>query len=201
MAMLPSLAWSAVQCTCPRVLANGTGNTSCSAAESNSRCSLDFNLFGPEREQRAAELLAQHTGVDSSYRPPAGLNSVEALRAAEAAGQDSLVETVLLFLTVALGNQTATESSSRDLAQLREIAAKLRSAEFSGRLVETFGSAASGTWASRSDAELAGASAGPSWSQGGAIGAPGCVEIRTGDLWLMFKAAWSPVRLLPRCGN
>src|SRR5689334_12269066 len=44
-----------VNCSCPSVAADGIGNTSCSTAESNGRCTIDFNTFGAAREERARD--------------------------------------------------------------------------------------------------------------------------------------------------
>jgi hypothetical protein len=30
---------------------------------------------------------------------------------------------------------------------------------------------------------------------------PGCVEIRVDELWVMYKAFWSPARASPQCGG
>jgi hypothetical protein len=56
-ALMSISASAKVQCSCPKVPADGEGNTSCSASESGGRCTIDFNLFGLESERRAAQLL------------------------------------------------------------------------------------------------------------------------------------------------
>ena len=45
-----------VQCTCPNINAKGTGDTSCSATETGSECTIDFNTFNPADEEAAAEI-------------------------------------------------------------------------------------------------------------------------------------------------
>lgn len=63
----PTLAGE-VQCNCPSVPAEGTGDTSCSATESNEVCTIDFNTFAIEDEQAALELLSDATTLPIRYQ-------------------------------------------------------------------------------------------------------------------------------------
>ena len=53
-----SVLAGSVQCNCPEVDAKGTGDTSCSATESGSQCTIDFNTFNFDDERSAFELLS-----------------------------------------------------------------------------------------------------------------------------------------------
>src|SRR5579859_7492450 len=85
------------RCTCPKVPALGVGDSSCSASESDGRCAVDFNLFGPEREQRAVDLLKPVLGRFEA--PSSDMSSVDAIMRSS---PDQIVDFVLVYLVVGL---------------------------------------------------------------------------------------------------
>jgi hypothetical protein len=52
-----SQGFARIQCTCQSVNAVGEGNSSCSTAESNGKCTVDFNQFPNFALERAANAL------------------------------------------------------------------------------------------------------------------------------------------------
>jgi hypothetical protein len=185
------------RCACPQIPAIGVGNTSCSAAESGGRCTVDFNLFGPDREGRAAELLAG-SGVSGLIRPDPNADAVNGLLNAASSGPGALRDTVLLYLMVSRADMDATPG-----AIIRSIGTSFRENAALGEAInESFGRGAIEDYTHTSDAALL-----RSFRMrrielpdlGVATFSPGCTEIAGRGLWVMFKAAWAAARLSPRC--
>src|SRR5712664_547457 len=97
-------AQAKVQCSCHTVSADGEGNTSCSVAESRGRCTIDYNLFGPASEKRAADLLTQH-GVAKIKLPDLNLSPDESLQMLSSKGGEELQDALLIYIAVATGDQ------------------------------------------------------------------------------------------------
>src|SRR5437763_632892 len=89
-----------VRCSCPRISATGVGSTSCSASESDGRCTIDFNVFG-ERERPAAELLRRFR-PGAFYLPDPSADSASALVEASQGPGSRLTDAVLVYMLVAL---------------------------------------------------------------------------------------------------
>lgn len=176
-------AQAEVKCSCPSVAADGEGNSSCSAAESNSRCTIDYNLFA-EREQRAADFL---NGLDGNLSmqaiPDQGVDVLTRLN------DDQLTKQVTLYLSIAAVDQTINQGDSISPASI------LSSVRFliDGKRQEierAFRVPADPLEAHQLITD-----------EDNVVISRGCVEVKTDRLWMMFKAYWSPARALPRCGG
>lgn len=189
-----------VQCSCPTISADGEGNTSCSASESDGRCTIDFNLFGSESEMRAAKLL-QNIGYTDLKAPNFTLSPSQALAAMSSSSEKNLVDAILVYMTVAAGNQYARIPQSVPLEGLKELVNVARSKDLKKLIYEAFNKAASEEWLNYSDIDLRGRGI-QTKTVGRAIASPGCIEFTTSaGLWIMFKTNWSPARIFPRCGS
>ncbi len=181
-------ARAATECACPKVPASGVGNTSCSASESNGKCTVDFNIFF-EREARATALLSK-AGVQLRVPDPSLSASVGLAQLKNEPNQ--LADAILIYLTVALSAQP----NANELNQVvQRIASTVRSGTISSRLVTAFDPSA-GAGLPRSDNP-------PLDNFDGTRGriVPGCIELFAGDTWVMFKTNWSPYAATPRCGG
>lgn len=191
-------AFAATQCTCPRILASGEGNTSCSASESNNKCTVDFNVF-LEREDRAVRLLAG-AGISNLSIPDNRTNAVDAL--AQLRGRQSqFTDAILIYLIVALSAQPNTS----DLTDVvRRVSASVRSGTVGDRIMQAFdpsGAGFGGTDEELRRRSLPNASIENFGNQITGRVVPGCIELFAGNTWVMFKAFWSPYRVMPRCGQ
>lgn len=186
-----------VHCKCPRIAAQGVGDLSCSASESNSICTVDFNIFGPVREGRASELLSRAFSSRITVPDP-NLDSAEAFTRS---GGDAVTDFVLVYLTVGLGDGVASDQISTDFAEealrylsrvmdkgLREAIQEMFSAQLAASL-------SSQSDLSPRDFQTREVDAGSAR----ALLSPGCLEVTVGSLWMMFKARWSAARLAPQC--
>ena len=195
-----------VQCSCPNVPADGEGNSSCSASESHNRCTLDFNLFGKESEDRAAELLRKY-GVKKIVRADSSFNAVENLRQLAYSKSDDIPSLVALYLIVAAGDYYARAPGALPADGMKEIIASVESPAVSRALIEAFQASSMKTWDIVSDAELrrqrpAVEKAMNTRRIGHTTVSHGCIEVATkSGLWVMFKAAWSPSRIFEDCGG
>ena len=199
-ALMSSPVSAKVQCSCPTVSADGEGNTSCSASESAGRCTIDFNLFGLESEMRAAELL-NNLGLKGLRIPDPTLSPSQSLAELSSSREEGLVDAVLIYMTVAAGNQYARIPQSVPLKSLTELVEAARSNDLKRLIYEAFGRGARQEWLSYSDKDLT-IRAIRDERVGRAIVSPGCIEFTTSDgLWIMFKTNWSPARIVPRCGS
>ena len=188
---IPQTANAVVRCQCPTVSARGAGNSSCSASESNRRCTVDFNVFS-ERERRAVEVLQSFGALrDNAFIPDSDIPADEALKQAQSNGEQSVADVVSIYLMVALANQGGIEELGPQVQSianaLQENAGEIASAfnPPDGDLPEPDGKSASRV------------------NYGGAKGfmGDGCLELYFGRNWVMFKANWSPLRNSPRCGS
>jgi hypothetical protein len=180
--LLPTPASSAVKCSCPSVAADGEGNSSCSAAESNNRCTIDYNLFA-ERELRAAEFLNKSGTVTVQARPDQGIDVLSTLN-----GQEFVAQ-VALYLSIAAIDQLTSRPetiNSDSVVQLINLVIN----EYQETLLQAF-------------REPASPDASPEvlLSNDNIVISRGCLEIMRDGLWMMFKAYWSPARDIARCGG
>jgi len=176
------------QCACPKVPASGVGNTSCSASESNGKCTVDFNIFF-EREARAVALLSK-AGVQ--LRVPDRNLSASVGLAQLKNEPNQLADAILIYLTVALSAQPNANELNK---AVQGIASTVRSGPVSSRLVNAFDPSA-GAGLPRSDNPAFDNFEGSRWRV-----VPGCIELFTGETWVMFKTNWSPYAATPRCGG
>ena len=186
---------SAVQCSCPTVSAEGEGETSCSAAESSGLCTIDFNLFGEEREGRAASFLSEHAGIDVE-RPNPFSTTEDGLRFAEENG--TLPGVVLLYLVVAASSQAERTENFRLLDRFEEIRNEIF--EVPSEIEKAFDVSQLERWRTVPDKELSPDSL-RVIERPNMILSPGCVEVSIGEVWVMFKTWWSPARITKRCGG
>jgi hypothetical protein len=182
-------ARAVTQCACPKVPASGAGNTSCSASESNGKCTVDFNIFF-EREARAVALLSR-AGVQLRVPDP---NSSATLGLAQLKNEpNQLADAILIYLTVALSAQP----NANDLNQVvQRIASTVRSGPISARLVTAFDPTGGAGLPGADNPSLDNFDVN---TRGRIV--PGCIELFTGDTWVMFKTNWSPYAAAPRCGG
>ena len=168
-------AEAGVQCTCPTIDAEGEGSTSCTASESNDKCTIDYNLFG-ERENRAARFL-DYAGI-SVTRPDPNMNFAQFVRLSGT----QKVDAVIFYLSVAASAQ-GQEFDSFFNAMVHELRQNYQEeimAAFDHRHLKS-----ANLLANESDIVIS----------------PGCVELRVDGFWVMFKSARSPYREAPRCGG
>ncbi|MBS0642883.1 MAG: hypothetical protein U1E70_28555 [Acetobacteraceae bacterium] len=190
--LLSNFAFADNRCSCPSVAAIGVGDSSCSAHESDKRCTVDFNLFGAERERRAISLLAPI--IQPLSVPDPSLSSVDALVRGR---PDQVPDFILIYLTVALADSVALDRVSlgtateflRNLTQFRT--------DLGGIVVDMF---------QRGDLLPSNPSPGDVRAVERRVGnaqailSPGCIEVASRDVWVMFKTPWSQARSAPRCG-
>jgi hypothetical protein len=194
---------STVRCTCPTVRADGFGATACSANESAGRCRVEFNQFPDDAVQAAASALRR-----------SGETLVPLLRARDEASpafysrlaaldEDARARAVLVYIGVAAARDERWDKASSDAlvaAVLRDAPARRRVAEAFGRAALESG-AAGGAAAGALDPQPRGAGAygSPGRPRDEIDTAPGCVAVKAGADWYMYKAPWSPARALPQC--
>jgi hypothetical protein len=195
-----SSVFASNDCTCPKVPASGQGNTSCSASEANNRCTVDYNVFF-ERETRSVQFLSK-LGIGSLKPPDPALNSFDAFLRLRGRDQE-VTDAVLVYLMVALSAQP----SASDLAPAAKIIADVvRSPNLSSRIIKAFDYQDTGS-AGSDESLLRSPPSNAVLEDFAALGSAkgrivsGCVEFYVRDVWVMFKAAWSPYRLQPRCGQ
>jgi hypothetical protein len=175
------------QCTCQTVNAVGEGNSSCSTAESNGKCTVDFNPFPAPVLTRAAAVLSS---VDSSF----SVSFTDANRDAsfllnQTRNAKQLAETVVLYMAAAATMQTdGNPALSYESSDLSALIAFAKSApdlfESVFRKESQYGRSESGTHRSIASYTVA----------------PGCMDIvLPRGLRVMFKAMWSPVAANHRC--
>ena len=182
-----SQGFARTQCTCQSVNAVGEGNSSCSTAESNGKCTVDFNQFPPVVLNRAADVL--HSADQTFSANIIDRNRDASFVLLETRDAQQLAETIVLYMAVAVTMQTsgkpvlAYESSDlRDLIAFAKEKRELFDSLF--RKPTGYGRSESGTHGS-----------GISFTQ-----APGCMDVMLPrGLRVMFKASWSPAAVNPRC--
>lgn len=184
-------------CTCPTVTADGKGDSSCSAAEASGQCTIDFNIFPPEREQRAFDLMKSVTKVPLSLPPP-GADSVDAMYKASANGQT--VQVLLVYLAIAAADQEQAHPGTIDQGALGNIAAQVTDAGKEA-IEQAFSAEAAKEFSATSPLSPADSKGVVILNADGLIVSPGCVEATRNGLWVMFKAKWSPAALAPGCGG
>lgn len=180
-------AYSRTQCTCKSVNAVGEGNSSCSTAESNNKCTVDFNQYPPVVQRRAADALRN---ADPSFSTNIIDRNVDASFALpETRDAQQLADTIILYMTVAVTTQTDGKAAlvydASDLRALISFAKDKRDLFDSlFRKPSRFGRSEQGNHSS-----------GIHFTQ-----APGCMDVQLPrGLRVMFKAAWSPAAERPRC--
>ncbi len=192
------------QCSCPTIPADGQGNTSCSVNESGGRCTIDYNLFGPENERRAAELLFKFSGR-AIKAPDPNLSADEALQALSSKTGDELQDAILVYLAVAAGDQDSRYRGTVPLDQLKEVVEIVKSTDVARLITENFSANQRLKWAEQSNDVLAKIELPAPVTKNGATVSPGCIEFMTSNrsnrAWMMFKAKWSPTRIKPTCGG
>ncbi|MER9591951.1 hypothetical protein NKI94_24515 [Mesorhizobium australicum] len=183
-------------CSCPTVTADGRGDSSCSAAEASGQCTIDFNIFPPETEQRAFDLMKSVSKVPLSL-PPAGESSVDAMYTASSKGQT--VEVLLVYLAIAAADQAQAHPGTIDTQALGEIAA-LVSDVGKDAINQAFSATAAKEFSAVKAVPPEDTKSIVILNEQGLTVSPGCVEVNRNGLWVMFKANWSPAALAPGCG-
>lgn len=189
-------ASAATQCTCPKILASGEGNTGCSASEASGRCTVDYNVFS-EREKRAIGFL-ERARVSLNFRPEPEKNIFEVWSQLQGRRTEDTIDTILIYLTVALSAQENTSNLDGVAQQLSET---LKSRSVSEQIVQAFEKPSLDQADDRLRERPPENRSLERLSRVNGRIVRGCVEFYVGDVWVMFKAAWSPYRLMPRCGK
>lgn len=201
----PLPAYAANQCSCPSIAADGKGNSSCNATETGSRCTIDFNRFPPPFEELARDSLNEigASGAQSPILfPPETVTAVEVdqqesaiiLRDIIARGGENqaLVDTLMVYLTVAVASrEDGTALFKEHMSFFVELYAWLDANEEILRtafIPPTVGSTPEVT-------RLGGQDGGGLTVQV----ALGCIEARSGGIWVMYKAFWSPSSSIGQC--
>jgi hypothetical protein len=194
---------STVRCTCPTVRADGFGSTACSANESANRCRVEFNQFRDEVVQAAAGALRQSGETLAPLLRGRDESANEFYARLAALDEDARARAVLVYVGVAAARDERWDKARVDAlvrAVLRDPATRRRVAAAFGR------EALEGALAGRAPASAAGPAgrgddgAGGYGATGDAVDiAPGCVAVKAGADWYMYKAPWSPARALPQC--
>jgi hypothetical protein len=183
------------RCACPKVSAFGVGDSSCSASESDNKCAVDFNIFGQERESRAVDLL-RSTTIGGLSIPDPSLNSVDVFGKAR---PNDVPDYVLIYMTVALGDRVALDQVSKDTAtRFLQNLNRFR-AELDPQIVEMFTRQSPAIPLNPSSVDLR--TVEQQIGEARAILSPGCIEVASTEMWVMFKTVWSQARLAPRCGR
>lgn len=179
----PHAHTGSVQCECPSVDADGTGNSSCSASESGGHCTVDFNVFDPDIEVEAAQLLSRTSRVYGGpdilfqrfdFRGAFRGFDPRAARMLSEQGQYALIDQILVYALVA----AVQNRGSRDQESVGEIHEILR--REAGQVTKAF--LGSGVF-----------------ERNGIRVTEGCLEFRSDDLWAMYKAYWSAAAPSPQC--
>src|SRR5262249_43737061 len=147
---LGSTANAKVQCSCPKVAAEGEGQTSCSAAESGGRCTIDFNLFGAESEKRASE-LALRSGARRGYNLNPQYDTDLAMQAIGGLRDEDAQGAILVYLMVALGNQTARVPNTVRLESVKDLISSAQSGELARAMTNAFHPRTADEWRRFSD--------------------------------------------------
>ena len=170
-----------VQCQCPNIKAKGTGDTSCSATESGSNCTIDFNYFNPADEAAAYNALNQGNQDDLSWvgvdAPPLNFARSQNL------DHITLVNTILIY-TLISGVQHEDSIPIEDIFSIHS--------ELINNSETVFGAF-----------NNTGSSSDFSTSEMNAFILHGCIELvsRNSNYWGMFKTNWSENAPAKQCGR
>jgi hypothetical protein len=194
-----------IQCTCPSIAAEAKGNSSCSATETGSRCTIDFNRFPDFLESKAAEDLSKALdegvnfppeGVDKSFAESEESAAVlsEAIRVAtESKNDDGFNQLLLIYLTIAVASRTDAENVYKGNADffsdLRNVVSAQSASLQNAFKIPDAVPAIEGVVVGRAE-----------YGKVSLIFTPGCVEARSGEIWVMYKTYWASAARLPRCG-
>jgi hypothetical protein len=205
---------STVRCTCPTVRADGFGSTACSANESASRCRVEFNQFPDEAVQAAATALRQSGETLVPLLRGRDEDASEFYSRLAALEEEPRARAVLVYVGVAAARDERWDKARVDAlvnVVLRDAPTRRRVAEAfsreamaaaaSGRPFPAAGDAAKrtngGYGAGHDEADISKRLYGGRRDEVDI--APGCVAVKAGADWYMYKAPWSSSRTLPQC--
>jgi len=131
------------------------------------------------------------------------LNADQSLQELSSKGLKELLDAILIYMTVAAGEQSLRCPKSVPVEALGEVVIAVRGDALANRIAKAFGEDARKWSATLSDEETRKLGTGQlAFTVDRATISPGCIEFTTaGGLWLMFKTAWSPARIVPGCGS
>jgi hypothetical protein len=171
-----------VQCNCPTINAQGTGNSDCSASESSGVCTIDFNTFADADENLAIGLVSSALSSGGFRQEKISFMKLgyqtdfiygldkEAAKTLKNKIKNGLTDQLIVYAMVSV---VQNETAQFDMKQLGAVFKKLREhpEEVSNAYIGNSG---------RFDSE-------------GVLVTEGCIEIKAGDqLWAMFKSRYSP---------
>lgn len=165
-----SLQANHVKCKCPGVDARGTGESSCSASETNGQCTIAFNEFDPALENAALDALQKAVKWKNIQVDPVAQSQFFTRKMAVRLSRDpeQMMEQILVFSLVSL---TERGSIGRYGDQIKDVHRLLN--HNASQISKSF---VSGRQHIRS----------PNLSV-----TLGCLAFRTKDFWIMYKAVWS----------
>lgn len=174
-----------VRCTCPNISAQATGSTSCSASESNGKCTVAFNEFDQNLEAAAKRLLEIYT-----QRPDIRFNRFPAIVGSSEQrgmtqpnaqwlskqGKNAVVDQIMIYALVTLIQSGNYEGKQWEVAAVHKT---LR--DHASRISKIF--VAGGT---------------PYWDNKVRV-KHGCLSFKIGNMWGMYKSSWSSSVENQRC--
>lgn len=183
-------------CSCPTVKAKGKGNTSCSVNESGGWCTIDYNLFSPAVESRAAQFVERVTGVKATLPQT---NQAATFQLQQLAGQPKnfITRAVAVYLVVGAFNQMADRPETVSEPLLARAVKELQTPQAQSLVADAFSLSRMSEWDSTSK----------TFSNesvrkiGNLIVSPGCVEYKETSGWLMFKASWAAAKSTAQCSR
>lgn len=187
-------AYATQQCACATIDAIGDGNSSCSTAEYNRRCTISFNQFDFESQRRSLAALdaasrQSKTPFSKALSPVVSDRREDAGEELQKMPDDRIAGTIILYMiipaTVQREGRAVLGYDEQDFNSLVSFAVeqeKLFVSVFRGKVEERV--------------------------QGGASGSitytysSGCMDVKLPKgLIVMFKANWSRSAAQPRCGT
>mgnify|MGYP000073690972 CR=1 FL=1 len=201
-----SLAGS-VQCTCPTVNAEGTGNSSCSASESGGKCTVDFNHFDQEDKQTAANVWNRVLN-GRNFSPNLDIKSWRDLLELQRKEPDAFISNLMVYLLVAYVGGT---QDIRDISRYEKVLRAVNSTLSERHKVDLLRRFSYETYYNFANMDLNNIPYYSLTEYSNAITVPvpardvsviianGCIEVRSQNFWLMYKAWWSPTARFPQC--
>lgn len=185
------------RCKCPTISAEAKGNSSCSGTETGNLCTINFNRFPDQIENRAADYLSKI--IPNPLGFPPGKVSSELVDVAESADvlaatannseTDEFNQLLLTYLFVSVASrEDASGIFDRDNQFISTLVGWVENNSLELRSLFARGTPP----VKASSIELDGLTLTLS---------PGCIEAKSKDLWVMYKTYWAHAAQKPQCGD
>lgn len=173
-----------VKCKCPNIDARGSGDSSCSASETNGVCSIAFNEFDIELELAAKDSVQKyvhwrkiaHKEFPLTSKTTNGQTFTRENAIDLSNNPDSLIDQILIYSLVSLAEQGITQDQRDHISSAHRSLQK--NADAISKIFVSGDSAGEGD---------------------GVTVKLGCFEFRTDGFWIMYKASWSKSISNERC--